>query len=72
MDRKEDENAIIELDRQRQTIRSQLMQTRGSLQMKQKVKRRSELCYSELTTLSNDVVTYKAVGRMSVTYLFYI
>ncbi len=60
----DDVSQLVELDRQRGSLRHDLLTARSTLSAKTKLKRRSELCKAELTELPRDTVTYKAVGRM--------
>jgi prefoldin subunit 1 len=60
----EDDRQFYELDRHRQQARQRLYQLKSNSQMKQKIKRRSELCKAEIDILPNETKTYKAVGRM--------
>lgn len=64
-ERQEEDRQLFDLDKHRSQSRQQLLSCRGQLAMKQKAKRRAELCMAEIQPLPESTHTYKAVGRMS-------
>ena len=66
-ERQEEDKQLFDLDKHRSHSRQQLLSCRGQIAMKQKAKRRAELCVAEIQPLPESTHTYKAVGRMSDT-----
>ena len=64
-ERQEEDRQLFDLDKHRSQSRQQLLSCRGAIAMKQKAKRRAELCMAEIEPLPESTQTYKAVGRMS-------
>ena len=64
-ERQEEDKQLFDLDKHRSHSRQQLLSCRGQINMKQKAKRRAELCAAEIEPLPESTHTYKAVWRMS-------
>ena len=62
-ERQEEDRQLFELDKQRSQCRQQLLQCRAGLQMRQKEKRRAELCLQELSGMPSTLNAYKLVGE---------
>eukprot|EP00470_Lotharella_oceanica_P000240 CAMPEP_0170171962 /NCGR_PEP_ID=MMETSP0040_2-20121228/5170_1 /TAXON_ID=641309 /ORGANISM="Lotharella oceanica, Strain CCMP622" /LENGTH=147 /DNA_ID=CAMNT_0010412339 /DNA_START=36 /DNA_END=480 /DNA_ORIENTATION=- len=60
----EDEDPQLELQRKKVILGRQLIQLQGQLQMKERVKKSTELTIAEVKALPEKTNTYRTVGRM--------
>ena len=68
-ERAEEDRQLFDLDKHRSQVRQQLLQCKGQLAMKQKAKRRAELCLQEISSMPDTATTFKAVGRHTLTHI---
>lgn len=60
----EEEDPQVELQKRKIILGKQLIQLEGQLQMKERVKKSTELTIAEVKTLPKETKTYRTVGRM--------